>query len=120
MNATRCLASAALFLFCSALVVAGEPPKAAAPAKGTTVKVVMKTSLGEIEMELDKQKAPASVENFVKYAKAGHYNKTIFHRVINNFMIQGGGFDDKMTQKAVQAPVKNESDNGLRNDRGTI
>ena len=86
----------------------------------SVVHVVMTTSMGVIELDLDKEKAPLSVDNFVKYAKAGHYNKTIFHRVINNFMIQGGGFEASMTQKAVNAPVKNESGNGLGNDRGTI
>jgi cyclophilin family peptidyl-prolyl cis-trans isomerase len=84
------------------------------------VMVTMVTNKGTIKIELDKEKAPGSVENFVGYVKSGHYDKTIFHRVINQFMIQGGGFDEKMTQKATKAPIKTEASNGLKNVRGTI
>ncbi len=93
-------------------------PEVKANPKG--VRVTMTTSMGVIKMELDSEKAPLSVKNFVMYANAGHYNKTIFHRVINGFMIQGGGFDDKMNQKPTQAAIKNEASNGLKNERGTI
>ncbi|MBI5497346.1 MAG: peptidylprolyl isomerase [Deltaproteobacteria bacterium] len=94
---------------------------AAAPdTQKPTVKAVIKTSMGVIELELDRKKAPLSVDNFVKYAKDGQYTKTIFHRVISNFMIQGGGLDDKMKDRPVRAPVPNESLNGLQNLRGTI
>ena len=65
-------------------------------------------------------KAPATVANFVEYAQSGHYDGTIFHRVINNFMVQGGGFDTDMGQKGTNAPIQNEANNGLKNDRGTI
>jgi peptidyl-prolyl cis-trans isomerase B (cyclophilin B) len=82
--------------------------------------ILLHTSLGNIELELYPEKAPATVANFVQYVKSGHYNDTIFHRVINGFMIQGGGFDDSMTQKPTKGPVKNEAENGLKNDVGTI
>ena len=82
--------------------------------------VMLETSLGTIELELDAAKAPISVENFLAYVDAGHYDGTIFHRVIPGFMIQGGGFDTSMKQKATRAPIKNEADNGLLNARGTV
>jgi cyclophilin family peptidyl-prolyl cis-trans isomerase len=84
------------------------------------VSVTMVTNKGTIKIELDKEKAPLTVENFVSYVKAGHYDKTIFHRVIDKFMIQGGGFDEKMSQKTTKAPIKTEASNGLKNARGTI
>lgn len=84
------------------------------------VLVLLQTSLGDIKLELYPEKAPATVANFVSYVNAGHYNGTIFHRVIGNFMIQGGGFDKDMQQKPTQAPIKNEANNGLKNDAGTI
>lgn len=84
------------------------------------VTVTMETNKGTITLELDADKAPATVENFVSYAKSGHYDGTIFHRVIPGFMIQGGGFDSDMQQKATNAPITNEADNGLKNDNGTI
>ncbi|BAE75578.1 Peptidyl-prolyl cis-trans isomerase A precursor [Sodalis glossinidius str. 'morsitans'] len=82
--------------------------------------VLLTTSAGNIELELDSAKAPVSVNNFVQYVNSGFYNNTIFHRVIPGFMIQGGGFNQDMSQKPTQAPIKNEADNGLRNTRGTI
>jgi peptidyl-prolyl cis-trans isomerase B (cyclophilin B) len=82
--------------------------------------IVLTTSMGAITLELDAKKAPKSVENFVAYVKAGHYDGTIFHRVMDNFMIQGGGFNDKMVQKPTQAAIKNEADNGLKNNKYTI
>jgi cyclophilin family peptidyl-prolyl cis-trans isomerase len=84
------------------------------------MKVKLTTSMGPIVIELDKDKAPISAENFVKYVQAGHYDGTIFHRVIDGFMIQGGGFDKSMKQKPVQAPIKNEAANGLKNDNYTV
>ena len=84
------------------------------------MKVKLTTSMGPITIELDKAKAPISTENFIKYVEAGHYNGTIFHRVIDNFMVQGGGFTKDMQQKPVQAPIKNESTNGLKNDNYTV
>ena len=82
--------------------------------------VEMKTTYGAIKIELDNEKAPKTVENFLSYANAGFYDGTIFHRVIDNFMIQGGGFDGDMQQKETAAAIENEADNGLKNDRGTI
>jgi len=82
--------------------------------------VIIRTTFGDIKLELDADKAPVTVANFLEYARAGFYDGTIFHRVINNFMIQGGGFDTNMTQKAVGKPIENEADNGLKNDFGTI
>ena len=83
-------------------------------------RILMKTLLGDMTLELDADKAPATVANFVEYAQSGHYDGTIFHRVINNFMVQGGGFDTDMRQKGTNAPIQNEANNGLKNDRGTI
>jgi cyclophilin family peptidyl-prolyl cis-trans isomerase len=85
-----------------------------------TVTVVMETSKGTIELELDRAKAPGSVANFVNYVKKGHYDGVIFHRVIPDFMIQGGGFTADMDQKATDAPIENEAKNGLKNVRGSI
>ena len=84
------------------------------------VTVIMETNKGTITLELDAEKAPASVANFITYARAGHYDGTVFHRVIPNFMIQGGGFDTSMQQKDNNPPIKNEADNGLKNDKGTV
>ncbi|MBU4317821.1 MAG: peptidyl-prolyl cis-trans isomerase [Proteobacteria bacterium] len=78
------------------------------------------TSMGEIDIELNAEKAPETVNNFLSYVKNGHYDGTIFHRVINGFMIQGGGFDETMKEKATQEPVKNEADNGLKNDAYSV
>ena len=84
------------------------------------MKVKLTTSMGPIVIELDKAKAPISTENFVKYVEAGHYNGTIFHRVIDGFMVQGGGFKQDMSQKPTQAPIKNEGANGLKNENYTV
>jgi peptidyl-prolyl cis-trans isomerase B (cyclophilin B) len=82
--------------------------------------VQMETSKGEIVLELDVAKAPVTVENFLTYARAGHYDGTIFHRVIKGFMIQGGGMTPEMREKPTGAPIKNEAANGLKNRTGTI
>jgi len=78
------------------------------------------TNYGVITLELDAEKAPKSVANFLNYVNKGHYNKTIFHRVIPGFMIQGGGFEPGMTQKPTDAPIDNEANNGLKNDNYTV
>ncbi len=84
-------------------------------------RVLFKTNQGEITLELDAARAPKSVANFVEYVKSGHYNGTIFHRVIDGFMIQGGGYTSELTSKGgLRAPVLNEADNGLSNLRGTV
>lgn len=82
--------------------------------------VKLTTNHGDIVLELDVDEAPETVKNFLAYVEAGHYDNTVFHRVINGFMIQGGGFEPGMKQKATQAPIKNEANNGLKNDAGTI
>jgi len=82
--------------------------------------VLMETSLGDIKIELFEKEAPISVKNFLRYVNKGFYSNTIFHRVINGFMIQGGGFTSNLSQKRTMGPIKNESANGLKNDRGTI
>ena len=82
--------------------------------------VVLHTSEGAIGIELYEEQAPKSVENFLAYAESGHYDGTLFHRVIDDFMVQGGGFDTDFTQKATREPIENEADNGLKNRRGTL
>jgi peptidyl-prolyl cis-trans isomerase B (cyclophilin B) len=82
--------------------------------------ITLKTTLGDIVIELDHEKAPKSCENFEQYVRDGHYDGTIFHRVINNFMIQGGGFAPDMTQKPTRDPIENEAKNGLSNANGSI
>jgi len=82
--------------------------------------VLVKTNMGDIVLELDKQKAPATVANFLNYVNEGFYNGTVFHRVIDGFMIQGGGFSQDLTKKNTRAPIKNEANNGLKNLKGTI
>jgi len=83
-------------------------------------KVLLQTDYGDITIELNQEKAPISVKNFIDYVKSGFYDDTLFHRVIDGFMIQGGGFDEKMVQKESKAPIQNEANNGLKNDVGTI
>ncbi len=92
-----------------------SPVQAASP-----VKVRLETNVGNIVLELNPDKAPKTVENFLKYVDSGFYNGTIFHRVINDFMIQGGGFTDQYVSKPTQLPIMNEAENGLKNLRGTI
>lgn len=82
--------------------------------------VKLTTNHGEIVIELNAEKAPETVKNFLAYVEAGHYNNTIFHRVINGFMIQGGGFEPGMKQKPCGEPIQNEANNGLKNEAGTI
>ena len=82
--------------------------------------VLISTSLGDIKLELYEKEAPITVANFLSYVEEGFYDSTIFHRVINNFMVQGGGITADMKQKPTKAPIKNEADNGLKNERGTI
>ena len=82
--------------------------------------ITLKTTLGDIVIELNHEKAPITAKNFEEYVKSGFYKGTIFHRVIKGFMIQGGGLNSQLEQKETNAPIKNEADNGLKNDRGTI
>ena len=83
-------------------------------------RILMTTTVGPMTLELDADNAPKTVENFLSYVSSGFYDGTVFHRVINNFMVQGGGFTADMEQKATQAPIENEANNGLKNARGTI
>lgn len=89
-------------------------------ADDATPRVRLDTSMGEIVLELDSKKAPKTVENFLAYVDSGFYDRTIFHRVIKGFMIQGGGFDIDMNKKTTRDPITNEADNGLSNKKGTV
>ena len=82
--------------------------------------VILHTNMGDIKLALDTKSAPDTTANFIEYVKSGHYDNTIFHRVINGFMIQGGGMDVNMKEKPARKPIKNEADNGLKNNYGTI
>jgi cyclophilin family peptidyl-prolyl cis-trans isomerase len=95
-------------------------PACDAALKSAAPRVRLTTSMGAIVIELDKEKAPLSTENFVKYVDSGQYNGTVFHRVIDNFMIQGGGFGKDMREKATRSPIKNEASNGLKNEPYTV
>ena len=82
--------------------------------------ITIHTTFGDITLELDAERAPKTVDNFLSYAREGHYDGTIFHRVISNFMVQGGGFDTDMNQRKTRDPIENEADNGLENRYGTV
>jgi peptidyl-prolyl cis-trans isomerase A (cyclophilin A) len=110
-------------LAAAAALPAAVLAQAAAPAcvaKDNLVKVKLTTTLGPITLQLDKQKAPITVDNFTKYVESGFYNGTVFHRVMDGFMIQGGGFTRDMREKGTQPPIRNEGANGLRNEAYTI
>ncbi len=93
---------------------------AAAQDKTTAPRVLLATSAGDIVLQLDPEKAPKTVANFLEYVKSGHYDGTVFHRVMDGFMIQGGGFTPDMTKKPTRPPIPLESRNGLKNERGTV
>jgi cyclophilin family peptidyl-prolyl cis-trans isomerase len=122
MNIARRIAIASLAAAVALpLAALAQSQPAGCNAKGTApMKVKLTTSMGPIVIELDKAKAPLSVDNFVKYVEAGHYNGTIFHRVIDGFMVQGGGFTKDMKQKPTNPTIKNEGANGLKNDNYTV
>ncbi len=111
MHLKTILLSVSLLFGASALAMAGP-------------KVLLKTTQGDITIELDSEKAPESAKNFLAYVNEGFFNKTVFHRVMKDFMVQGGGFelkeDGSIEQKAVKAPIQNEAKNGLKNARGTV
>ncbi len=111
----RILISVAISIF----VIIGIMP-AHTLADAAHPRVSMQTSLGEIVLELDRVNAPITVDNFMKYVESGFYNGTIFHRVIDGFMIQGGGYTTDLTKKSTSPPIKNEANNGLKNKRNTI
>jgi peptidyl-prolyl cis-trans isomerase A (cyclophilin A) len=109
------------------LLAIQNQPQTTTPAASPTPRplpngpvVSLETSFGTIKIGLDKEKAPITVDNFIKYVRAGHYDGTIFHRVIPDFMIQGGGFEEDMTERPTRPAIRNEGNNGLRNLRGTV
>ncbi len=104
----------ALLLSCVPAAALAQLPASLAP------RVQLETTLGNIVIELDAVRAPLTAENFLRYVRDGHYDGTIFHRVIAGFVIQGGGYDDKLEQRKPRAPIPNESGNGLSNQRGTL
>ena len=116
-NLARLLLAFCLLSFTAASVAAS--PSAKKPNRAKPM-IKLQTNFGPITLELDAKAAPDTVANFIQYVRDGHYDGTIFHRVIDGFMIQGGGFDANMRQKPTQAPIKNEAANGLRNRRGTL
>ena len=128
MTQTVMLAMLSMLLVSVATAQSADPPKSPAPAKSPAPganaakapRVLMKTSLGEITIELYPDKAPITVKNFLDYVDAKFYDGTIFHRVIPGFMNQGGGFTADMQQKPTRAPIKNEAGNGLKNTIGTV
>lgn len=105
-------------LFTVLLATTSVSAEEVAPADNPTA--ILHTTMGDIQLELFANKAPASTENFINYANSGFYDGTVFHRVIANFMIQGGGFTADMNQKNTAPPIINEADNGLSNSRGTV
>lgn len=114
-------------VICSVLMLGPAPDahaqadkSAGAKAPSATARVKLATSMGDITLELDAAKAPITVENFLAYVKSGHYNGTVFHRVMSTFMVQGGGFGPELKEKTTRAPIKLESQNGLKNVRGAI
>ena len=112
-------AACAFVLACVGLAGAAEPSVKEA-AQDPSPRVMLKTSKGDITLELDRAKAPITVANFLQYVESKHYDGTVFHRVIPKFMIQGGGFTADMKQKPTEAPIKNEATNGLKNVAGSI
>jgi peptidyl-prolyl cis-trans isomerase A (cyclophilin A) len=118
------LLALALVVFAQAAPPAAPPPPAPQPAPtGPIVALEVaqgRTALGTITLALDEEKAPITVRNFLKYVRSGHYEGTVFHRVIPGFMIQGGGFTPELEEKPNQGPIKSEARNGLRNSRGTL
>ena len=118
------LLALSLVVFAQAAPAAAPPPPAPQPAPtGPIVALEVaqgRTALGTITLALDEEKAPNTVRNFLKYVRSGHYEGTVFHRVIPGFMIQGGGFTPELEEKPNQGPIKSEARNGLRNSRGTL
>jgi peptidyl-prolyl cis-trans isomerase B (cyclophilin B) len=109
-----------LFTALSAFILCFTIQSSHSSTQGKSTMVKLHTNMGVITLELDAEKAPNTVKNFIEYVNSGFYSNTIFHRVIANFMIQGGGFEPGMKQKKTNAPIKNEAANGLRNDKYTV
>jgi cyclophilin family peptidyl-prolyl cis-trans isomerase len=120
MTPLRPLLAALAVALPAAAFAQSTSPVCDAALRTAAPKVRITTSMGAIVLELDKEKAPLSTENFIKYVDSGHYNGTVFHRVIDNFMIQGGGFSKDMREKPTRSPIKNEASNGLKNEPYTV
>jgi len=121
MKMHRTLAASIAIAFCAPAALAQSVgPACDADLRGAAPRVKLTTTMGPIVVELNKEKAPISTENFIKYVDSGHYDGTIFHRVIDGFMIQGGGMGKDMREKPTRSPILNESTNGLKNDAYTI
>jgi peptidyl-prolyl cis-trans isomerase A (cyclophilin A) len=120
ITSRRALLAALLALALPLGQAQAQAKKAEGKADAGPARVLLATSEGDITLELDAEKAPKSVANFLQYVKAGFYDGTIFHRVIDGFMIQGGGFTPDMKQKTTRPPIPIESQNGLKNERGTV
>lgn len=118
LNKRTAMTVVVLFLFSSSIIIMAVDTLLREPEMEEIA--VLETSLGVIEIELDRDKAPVTVENFVTYVEAGFYDGLVFHRVIEGFMIQGGGYSPDGTQKETHGPIRNEARNGLKNERGTI
>jgi cyclophilin family peptidyl-prolyl cis-trans isomerase len=116
----KLLGAGLLLTACAAAPGLAATPAASAAPVAKAPRVAIKTSLGTIVVVLDPVAAPISTENFLNYAKAGQYDNTLFHRVIDGFMVQGGGFDPQLHEKPAGKPIKNEANNGLKNKVGTI
>lgn len=116
----RILLSVTFFLLSFVNVSCSQPKDESMKQTNNHPVVLIKTNVGDIRVELNAEKAPISVKNFLEYVNKGHYNNTIFHRVIDGFMIQGGGFTKDFKQKPTNAAIQNEADNGLKNLRGTL
>jgi peptidyl-prolyl cis-trans isomerase B (cyclophilin B) len=114
------IAATVLLVGSSGAQIEADVQKTTEPTKETKTMILIKTTKGDIKLELDAVKAPKTVANFLKYVESGHYSNTIFHRVISNFMIQGGGMTANMAQKKAPYTVENEANNGLKNVRGSI
>jgi cyclophilin family peptidyl-prolyl cis-trans isomerase len=119
-NTFYCLSLRSYLVALVSICAVALAPLCSVQADENSPKVRIQTNLGDIVVELNREKAPKSVDNFLSYVNDGFYNGTVFHRVIDGFMIQGGGFTQDLQQKATKSPIENEADNGLKNDRGTI
>ncbi len=122
MNMHRTLAASVALALAAPIAALAQSvsPVCDAALRTAAPQVKLTTSMGPIVIELNKERAPISTENFVKYVDSGHYNGTVFHRVIDGFMIQGGGMDKDLREKPARSPIKNEASNGLKNDEYTL
>jgi cyclophilin family peptidyl-prolyl cis-trans isomerase len=120
MTPLRPLLAALAVALPAAAFAQSTSPVCDAALRSAAPKVRITTSMGAIVLELDKEKAPISTENFIKYVDSGHYSGTVFHRVIDNFMVQGGGFSKDMREKPTRSAIKNEASNGLKNEPYTV